>query len=1601
MNKNTPTYEELERLNHKLQKENQNLKKELDRKNFPDNKNNPFLEIIPQMVSYTNKKLVYEYVNKSYERHFHIKAQDIIGKSLKEIVGEKVINKAKNHIHKVLNGQEVRYIEKFEYPGGMVKYIEGHLIPDIGGSDDVRGYWAILNDITEKKVTEHHLQRNEKKFRSLYENAPLPYQSLDENGNILDVNPAWLIALGYDQKQVIGKNFSEFLHPDYQLHFEINFPQFKKTGHIHDIQFKLRHKHGHYLNVSFEGCVGHKPDGSFLQTFCVFKDITEQKEAEEAYRTLVENSLQGLVILQDNKVVFANSAIEDITGYSVSEFKQMSWEQVTSTVYQDDKNRLIDKVQKLITGEVSTQQVEFRITRKDGKILWVETFTSVIQYKGSSAVQIVYLDITGRKWAEKALKESENQKKLILNSTSEIIAYYDRELRIIWSNRGSAESVGKTPEELVGLHCYEIWHQRKVPCENCPVLEARNTKSPCQGEQKTPDGRFWNIRGYPVFNTQGEVIALAEFGRDITEQKKMELALKESEEKFRMLVESAPISIMLLRKGKYIYGNPEALKLLGYKKPEDIAGLDALRTISSEFRDIVTERLQRTKSGKKNPPFEVKIIKPDGKPIWTMSTSVPVNIDGKITTIIAGQDITVYKQTLEALRDSENRYRTILRTAMDGFWITDKAGKLLEVNESYCRMCGYSREELLKMTVYDLEAGEKTDETDTHLNEVKNNGTDRFESKHKHKNGHVLHVEVSIQFLSLNGGRYVSFIRDITEIKRNQSERDITLKLLKHLNSPNNLHELIRQVTALMHEWSGCEAVAIRLKEGEDFPYFETCGFPAEFVKAENSLCARDLKGELIRESNGNPVLECMCGNVICRRFDPNLPFFTKNGSFWTNSTTELLASTSEEDRQARTRNRCQGEGYESVALIPLNHGHETLGLLQFNDSKKNCFSEYDIVLFERLATNLALGLAQRRDAQNLKDSEDKFSRVFHNAPLLMTLSEFDKGTYLDVNEAFVRVTGYTKEQAIGASSVDLGFIKPEDKSRIKNILNTQDRISQLELELTKADGSTLFCLYSGELIEVDGKKRLLSIANDITELKLTEDALRESEELFRKAFDTEMIAMAISRRKDGVYIEVNPGFLRMTGYTRDQIIGRTSLELNFFTPDLRKQMTDQISHYGRLHNQELLFPTKNGEQRTILFSIGPITLHQEECLLATMVDITDRKNTELALKINEEKYRTLFDNAPLGIFRSTPEGRFIEMNRALASLLGYDSPEQAMNNITDIASQVYVKTNQREKILRTENLRVFENVYKDKCGKQFTALLYLKAVRDDKGDVLYLEGMVEDVTERKMQEEIVRESEIRYKKLMEEAPVGIALYLNNQLEQANKKFSRILGCKSLQTFTNESIIHCVHQDDYETVKSRLTEMKNNSLTYPLETNYRIKKKNGEIRHIAEFISEFKINKKTYIQSIIQDITDIFEVEESKKRIANEAAYIERKLQLLKQAQYELTEIIKDKQYEIDDFHTLFQLFKNEIETDKHWHIFNENFESLHKGFFDKLTSISPKLTQQDLKHCAFIKMNFETKEIATMFNVKPTSVQISRVRLKKKLGLSHEEDLIQFILKI
>ena len=207
----------------------------------------------------------------------------------------------------------------------------------------------------------------------------------------------------------------------------------------------------------------------------------------------------------------------------------------------------------------------------------------------------------------------------------------------------------------------------------------------------------------------------------------------------------------------------------------------------------------------------------------------------------------------------------------------------------------------------------------------------------------------------------VSIAVDVTEKRRMARQQALAAAVLGILNRPNEWQALIADILEAIQTSTSLEAVAIRIEHEGDFPYAAVRGFPPEFIVTEKSLVCRDAAGLPQLDAAGEKELACMCGNVIQGRTDPTQPFFTEFGSFWTNSTTQLLAATTEKERQSLTRDQCNAFGYESVAVIPVRANGNTVGLLQLNDRRPNRFNVETIRFFEGLSASVGVAFKRQQ----------------------------------------------------------------------------------------------------------------------------------------------------------------------------------------------------------------------------------------------------------------------------------------------------------------------------------------------------------------------------------------------------------------------------------------------------------------------------------------------------------------------------------------------------------------------------------------------------------------------------------------------------------------
>lgn len=337
--------------------------------------------------------------------------------------------------------------------------------------------------------------------------------------------------------------------------------------------------------------------------------------------------------------------------------------------------------------------------------------------------------------------------------------------------------------------------------------------------------------------------------------------------------------------------------------------------------------------------------------------------------------------------------------------------------------------------------------------------------------------------------------------------------VLDLLNRPEGALGAISNIMLLVKRSMGFEAVGIRMQEGDDFPYYETKGFPEEFVLAERRLCAYDEEGMIMRDEQGKAVLECMCGNVIRGRTDDKLPFFTEAGSFWTNSTTELLASTTEIDRQARTRYRCNAEGYESVALIPLRSGDEIIGLLQLNDRRRDQFTLEMIRFFEGLGASIGIAISRKRAEEQLRKSEDNFRRSLDESLLGIRIVS-GEGETIYVNRAILGIFEYDNiEEWRMIPSVKryteqsyAEFQVRREKRRLG-----EDHSSEYEISIIRKDEEVRHLQVLRKEIVWNGKKQYQVIYRDITKRKQAEEERQKALDRLRKTLGATVHALAVA----------------------------------------------------------------------------------------------------------------------------------------------------------------------------------------------------------------------------------------------------------------------------------------------------------------------------------------------------------------------------------------------------------------------------------------------------------------------------------------------------------
>lgn len=420
------------------------------------------------------------------------------------------------------------------------------------------------------------------KYRLYFERSPLPYQSLDPDGKILEVNPAWLELLGYSNDEVIGEPFLNFLAPLDQKVFKEHLSSLEKSGRTENIHFKLKHKSGREIIILLEGSCEFDDKGNIKRTYCILKDVTREHFLQESYQSLIEHSTQGYGILQKGQIVFANSALGIMTGYTEQELLELSPEKVHQLFHPEAREWAWDVILSCLTKPGKSEKISIPWMKKNGEVVWADTVINQITFQSVPAVQFTLTDITLRKEAQKRMENSETRYKQLFESVP--IGLYRSAPDGTWVdlNQSMVKLLGyPNKKALLKINISNLYVNPEDEERWFQEISETGVVKEYETELYRYDGsRIWVLDNTKsVFDDSGTLIAYEGGMQDITDQKQTQILLEESEEKYRGFFQTSQNGVFITDlNGRWLEVNDELLDLFGAQnihqlnsiKPDDL-----------------------------------------------------------------------------------------------------------------------------------------------------------------------------------------------------------------------------------------------------------------------------------------------------------------------------------------------------------------------------------------------------------------------------------------------------------------------------------------------------------------------------------------------------------------------------------------------------------------------------------------------------------------------------------------------------------------------------------------------------------------------------------------------------------------------------------------------------------------------------------------------------------------------------------------------------------------------------------------------------------------------------------------------------------------------
>jgi PAS domain S-box-containing protein len=924
-------------------------------------------------------------------------------------------------------------------------------------------------------------------------------------------------------------------------------------------------------------------------------------------------------------------------------------------------------------------------------------------------------DNAERSQTEERLREYEK----VVENLEEMIVVVDRDYRYLLANRAFLKYRGMQREQIVGRPATEILDPEvfarvlKPKLDECfqgkVVRYELNYGYPEIGE------RVLAISYFPIEGPTG-IDRVACVLRDITERKRAEELLRQSESQLASAQHLAHVGSWSWElKSNTVRWSDELYSIYGVQ-PNDFTPSfeEFLGRIQPEDRDSIAQSIKDSLTNCEPFSHYERILLNDGE-VRVLQSSGNVICDEQgqpLRMFGACQDITEQHRAAEALRKAEQKYRDIFENAGEGIFQSTPDGQYIAANPALARMHGFDSPEELIQRRYDISRQiyvdpERRAEFKRLLEEQ---GAVRgFEHQIYRKDGSKIWISVNARAVRDEQGRVIYYegtSQDITERKRADARSAAFATLARKLSGARtqlDAGRIIAKTAGDLFGWDSCNLDLYDADRDIIHPMLNVDTIDDKQVDVTAQISNRP------PTARHRSVIDH--GSQLILREEP-ITFDADSIPFGDTSRPSA-----------------------SLMTAPIRHASRVIGLLSIQSYSLHAYDQAALTDLEALADHCGEALNRIRAEELLHESEERYRDLVENSSELMCTHDLN-GLVLSANPAAAAAIGIDLDQLVGKKNLR-DILAPEARDQFEEYLTRirENGVgSGIMLAQTMSGETRIWQYYNSLRTEGVAEPIVRGMARDITEERYAQNALRESEERFSKAFHFSPAPLIITRLVDGCFLNVNDSFLRTFGYEREEVIGKTVSDLDIYVDyEDRAQLISKMQKEGSLRGYESRARTKSGYLLDLLVFVEPVKLKGEQCILSTAYDITERKSIEEALRESEERYRELFENANDALYVHDLGGRYLSFNRAAERLSGYSREEILGKHFSNFVAPSYLRRVRENlcKKLDIEGETTYEIDLVTKDRRRVPVEVNSRLIFEN-GEPVGVQGAVRDITERK-----------------------------------------------------------------------------------------------------------------------------------------------------------------------------------------------------------------------------------------------------------------------------